>query len=89
MTMFQPLNRDDTTHGETYYLASEVDAVLGKASDQATDAMKAAFEAKYQRDWEDPSGDEMKAIWADAWAAAQLVENALVQTPKKYLPKAP
>ena len=35
--------------------------------------MKAAFEARYQRDWEDPAGDEMKAIWADAWAAAKAV----------------
>ncbi|WP_146139380.1 hypothetical protein [Simplicispira suum] len=33
--------------------------------------MQAAFEKKYQRDWNDPAGDEMKAIWADAWAAAK------------------
>ena len=26
--VFQPLRRDDTIHGESYYLASEVDAVL-------------------------------------------------------------
>lgn len=38
---------------------------------EATDDMQAAFEAKYQRDWNDPAGDEMKAIWADAWVAAK------------------
>ena len=34
--------------------------------------MKKAFEAKYQRDWNDPAGDDIKAVWADAWAAAKL-----------------
>lgn len=34
------------------------------------DDIRAAFEAKYQRDWNDPAGDDMKTIWADAWAAA-------------------
>lgn len=34
-------------------------------------AMRAAFEATYQRNWEDPAGDDMKAIWAKAWAAAR------------------
>lgn len=37
---------------------------------EADAQMKSAFEAKYQRDWNDPAGDEMKAVWADAWAAA-------------------
>lgn len=32
--------------------------------------MKAAFEFKYQRDWNDPAGDDMKAVWTDAWVAA-------------------
>ena len=40
-----------------------------EARDETAD-MKAAFEAKYQRDWNDPAGNEMKAVWADAWAAA-------------------
>jgi hypothetical protein len=74
-TMFQPLCRDDTIHGESYYLASEVDAVLGAGAIAPADPMKAAFEAKYHRDWEDPAGDEMKAIWADAWAAAKAVQQ--------------
>ncbi len=33
-------------------------------------AMRASFEATYQRDWEDPAGDDMKAVWVKAWAAA-------------------
>lgn len=37
--------------------------------------MQSAFEAKYQRDWNDPAGDEMKAVWADAWAAARGATN--------------
>ena len=73
--VFQPLRRDDTIHGESYYLASEVDAVLGAGATPPADPMKAAFEAKYHRDWEDPSGDEMKAIWADAWAAAKALQQ--------------
>ena len=44
-----------------------LDAIAGLESD-----MKAAFEAKYQRDWNDPAGDDMKAVWAEAWAAAKL-----------------
>ena len=44
-----------------------LDAIAGHESD-----MKAAFEAKYQRDWNDPAGDDMKAVWAEAWAAAKL-----------------
>jgi len=43
--------------------------LLGVASDQKQ--MIEAFESKYQRDWSDPAGDEIKAIWADAWAAAK------------------
>lgn len=43
-----------------------LDAIDGQQSD-----MKAAFEAKYQRDWNDPAGDEMKAVWTEAWAAAK------------------
>ncbi|CAN7738913.1 hypothetical protein LJR118_006575 [Acidovorax sp. LjRoot118] len=53
------------------YLSAEVDAGQAGIVDAAADPMKVAFEAKYNRDWEDPSGDEMKAIWADAWAAAK------------------
>ena len=43
--------------------------LLGIEADLST--MQAAFETKYQRDWDDPASDEMKAIWADAWAAAK------------------
>lgn len=68
--MFTLLNRDDTTHGETYYLASEVDAVFSGPATATVARMKAAFEEKYRRDWDDPSGNEMKAIWSDAWSAA-------------------
>lgn len=42
--------------------------LLGVVSDQKQ--MIEAFESKYQRDWNDPAGDEMKATWTDAWAAA-------------------
>lgn len=42
------------------------------------EAMKAAFEAKYQRDWNDPAGDDMTVIWTAAWNAAQP-PNSLVQ----------
>lgn len=38
--------------------------------DYSVAAMKAAFEAKYARDWNDPAGDDMKDIWMDAWNAA-------------------
>lgn len=41
------------------------------AIDGQENGMKAAFEAKYERDWNDPSGDDMKAVWADAWTAAR------------------
>ena len=34
-------------------------------------AMQAAFEQTYQRDWNDPAGTEMKAVWVAAWAAAR------------------
>lgn len=43
--------------------------------------MKAAFEAKYQRDWDDPASAEMKAIWADAWAESWRTAEA----PKRYV----
>lgn len=43
---------------------------LGAIESQES-AMKEAFEAKYQRDWNDPAGDEMKTVWTDAWAAAK------------------
>ena len=43
---------------------------LGAIEGQEND-MQEAFEAKYQRDWNDPAGNEMKAVWADAWAAAK------------------
>ena len=45
-------------------------AQLGPMSRPMKDEETAAFEAKYQRDWNDPAGDEMKAVWSDAWAAA-------------------
>lgn len=71
--IFQPLRRDDTVNGETYYRASDVDAVIGGESASALESMQAAFEAKYQRDWDDPASEDMKAIWVDAWAAAMAV----------------
>lgn len=40
--------------------------------------MQAAFEAKYQRDWNDPASNEMKAVWADAWTAAFGAKKLLV-----------
>lgn len=43
------------------------------ASKEAEMDMQAAFEAKYQRDWNDPAGNDMKAVWADAWAVATTV----------------
>ena len=46
----------------------EASAAISSAGRQQR--MQAAFEAKYQRDWNDPAGDEMKAVWSDAWAAA-------------------
>lgn len=50
--------------------------------DQPSSAMKAAFESKYGRDWNDPAGNDMKAIWFEAWnasrhsAKAQLISVA-------------
>lgn len=40
------------------------------STESCTEAMKEAFEAKYSRDWNDPTGDEMKAIWSASWVAA-------------------
>lgn len=40
-------------------------------------AMRSAFESKYQRDWNDPAGDEMKLIWADAWGAAMATVSPI------------
>ena len=42
------------------------------AIDSSERDMKAAFETKYERDWEAPAGNEMKAVWADAWVTAKL-----------------
>jgi hypothetical protein len=33
--------------------------------------MQEAFQSAYGRDWSDPAGDDMKAIWAKAWEASQ------------------
>lgn len=33
--------------------------------------MQEAFEAEFDRSWEDPASDEMKAVWAKSWAACQ------------------
>lgn len=46
--------------------------------DEVEGAMRAAFEDRYQRDWNDPAGDEMKAVWAEAWAMAQVPAKALL-----------
>ncbi|WP_157896793.1 hypothetical protein [Acidovorax carolinensis] len=54
----------------TLYLAGFNVTVAAIDEDSEAD-MQSAFEAKYQRDWNDPAGDEMKAVWADAWAAAK------------------
>jgi len=45
---------------------------LADAKSHQHKQMVSAFEAKYQRDWNDPAGDEMKAVWAEAWLAAKL-----------------
>ena len=54
----------------TLYLAGFSVAVRVIDLDAQEVRMREAFEAKYQRDWEDPAGDDMKSVWADAWAAA-------------------
>lgn len=46
--------------------------------DEFEGAMRAAFEDRYQRDWNDPADDEMKAVWAEAWGAAQATARALL-----------
>lgn len=43
---------------------------LADAKSHQHQLMVSAFEAKYQRDWNDPAGDEMKGVWIDAWTAA-------------------
>lgn len=47
----------------------ERNLVAAKQADK--EKMRAAFEEKYKRDWNDPAGDEMKAVWSEAWTAAQ------------------
>ena len=37
-----------------------------------TNSMQEAFQSTYGRDWDDPAGDDMKAIWAQAWEASQV-----------------
>lgn len=37
----------------------------------ANKSMQEAFQDAYQRDWNDPAGDDMKAIWEVAWKASQ------------------
>lgn len=34
-------------------------------------SMQEAFQTAYRRDWNDPAGDDMKAIWGKAWEASQ------------------
>lgn len=58
---------------------------IEKCVDPINAAMKAAFESKYSRDWNDPAGDDMKAIWAAAWQtctseAAQVALNEKLLT---------
>lgn len=48
------------------------------AVDQCEDAMRTAFEDRYQRGWNDPSGDEIKAVWSLAWTDAQAPAKALL-----------
>ena len=43
---------------------------LADANSHQHQLMVSAFEAKYERDWNDPASDEMKAVWIDAWTAA-------------------
>ena len=34
-------------------------------------SMQDAFQSTYGRDWNDPAGNDMKAIWIKAWEASQ------------------
>lgn len=43
---------------------------LADAKSHQHQLMVSAFEAKYQRDWNDPASNEMKATWIAAWTAA-------------------
>lgn len=44
-------------------------------------SMQEAFQSAYGRDWNDPAGDDMKAIWAKAWEASQkALVNQLTMT---------
>lgn len=52
-------------------------------------AMRQAFEDRYQRDWNDPSGDEMKATWAAAWAAARAITDPLLQEALEHITPKP
>ncbi|SFF33488.1 hypothetical protein [Paracidovorax wautersii] len=40
--------------------------------------MKATFEARYQRDWNDPASEEMAAVWSVAWMASQGLAKSLL-----------
>ena len=51
---------------------AQCESDLTEAKNHQYQEMVSAFEAKYERDWNDPAGDAMKAVWADAWAAAKL-----------------
>lgn len=42
--------------------------------------MQQAFQASYNRDWNDPAGDDMKLIWAKAWEASQKVAASSLKT---------
>ena len=44
-------------------------------------SMQEAFQSAYGRDWNDPAGDDMKAIWTKAWEASQKAQvNRLMMT---------
>lgn len=49
---------------------AQCESDLAEATRHQHQLMVSAFEAKYQRDWNDPTGNELKAIWIDAWTAA-------------------
>lgn len=56
----------------TLYLAGFNVVVHVVQSDDPEACMREAFEAKYERDWNDPAGEDMKAVWADAWMTAKF-----------------
>jgi len=44
-------------------------------------SMQEEFQTTYERDWNDPAGDDMKAIWTKAWVASQKAQvNRLMMT---------